>query len=105
MTLGGEIRQARRARGLLQEAAAKALGVTQQTVSDWENGQRPDPAHLPAIAKFISLPVEDVAALAYAATPAPVDNGPRLDALEAEVRALRADVNRLIEALERRTRR
>lgn len=41
--LSDQLRDWRTAAGLLQGAAAAAIGVTQQTVSDWERGEsRPD---------------------------------------------------------------
>ena len=38
-----KIRQLRDARGMTQQTLAEAVGVTQATVSDWENGKmKPD---------------------------------------------------------------
>ena len=43
----GEIRQAREALGLTQEALAAALGLTRrQTVTAWETGERTPPPYL-----------------------------------------------------------
>ena len=36
--IGAIIKKARQEKGLTQEAAAEALGVSRQTVSNWENG-------------------------------------------------------------------
>jgi len=50
MTLGGRIREAREACGLTQLAVAYQLGVTPQTVANWETG-RTSPA-LPVLARI-----------------------------------------------------
>lgn len=39
MDIGSIIRKARQEKGLTQEAAAEALGVSRQTISNWENGR------------------------------------------------------------------
>lgn len=39
MEIGAIIKKARQEKGLTQEAAAEALGVSRQTVSNWENGR------------------------------------------------------------------
>lgn len=39
MNIGAKLRAARTAAGLTQEKAAEALGVSRQTVSNWENGK------------------------------------------------------------------
>ncbi len=39
MDIGSIIRKARSDRGLTQETAAEALGVSRQTISNWENGR------------------------------------------------------------------
>lgn len=39
MDIGGKIKNARAGAGLTQEQAAEALGVSRQTVSNWENGK------------------------------------------------------------------
>lgn len=39
MDIGTKIKNARLAAGLTQEQAAGALGVSRQTVSNWENGK------------------------------------------------------------------
>ena len=39
MTIGEKIKAARLNAGLTQEKAADELGVTRQTISNWENGR------------------------------------------------------------------
>ena len=39
MDIGTKIRNARSDAGLTQEKAAEALGVSRQTISNWENGR------------------------------------------------------------------
>ena len=39
MDIGSIIRKARQEKGLTQESAAEALGVSRQTISNWENGR------------------------------------------------------------------
>ena len=38
MEIGSKIRNARNEAGYTQERAAEALGVSRQTISNWENG-------------------------------------------------------------------
>lgn len=101
MRLGGELKRERRLRQMDQVQAAAVMRVSQQTVSKWENGGRPDPEHLSAIASFLNRDVEDVAVLAYAEPDRPPEPilEQRLRAIEEEMRALRADVARLLDAL------
>lgn len=107
MRLGGELKRERRVRKMDQVAAAAAMKVSQQTVSKWENGGRPDVKHLQAIADFLRRDVDAVAVLAYSqADPMPAPEEGRLEALEVELkgvheelRALRTDVGRLLDAL------
>lgn len=107
MRLAGELKRVRRARGLEQAQAAVLMKVSQQTVSKWENGGRPDRDQLPGIAEFLGHDLDVVAALAYADEPVqpPALEG-RLSAVEDELREvheellrLRADVARLVQAM------
>lgn len=43
MDIGKKLRDARNAAKLTQESAAESLGVSRQTVSNWETGKRPIP--------------------------------------------------------------
>lgn len=57
--LGGQIRDARLARGLTQEDLAAQVGRTRISVSDWERGVKvPGVRVIPALAQALSLPVE-----------------------------------------------
>ena len=48
----------RKAKGLTQKALAQALGVTQMTVSNWENGRRQaSVAMLRKVADVLGVPV------------------------------------------------
>ena len=55
------IEDIRKARGILQDEMAKAMGVSRQTISSLENG-RYNPSILLAhkIAKFFEMTIEDV---------------------------------------------
>lgn len=56
MTLNENIRQLRMARNLSQVDLAKALGVTKQSVSNWENNNiQPSIDMLVHLAKFFSV--------------------------------------------------
>lgn len=57
--LGGQIRDARLARGLTQEDLASQVGRTRISVSDWERGVKvPSVRVIPRLAEALSLPVE-----------------------------------------------
>ena len=59
---GQALRSARRARDLSQEALARAEGVDvdQSTVAKWESGSFPEPERLPAIARALGEPLDDL---------------------------------------------
>lgn len=73
-----------------QVVAAKFLGVTQATLSRWEDGVRtPKPQDIPKIAEFLGLSGEEVMRLLYLGESE--ETTERLGALErgfAEIRAL-----------------
>ena len=51
----------RRARGLTQEQAAAAVGVTRQALSKWESGESlPDLRNCAALARFYDVTVDDL---------------------------------------------
>ena len=51
----------RRARGLTQEQAAAAVGVTRQALSKWESGESlPDLRNCAALARFYGVTVDDL---------------------------------------------
>ena len=61
MTISGQIKAARQARGLTQKAVGDALGVTRQYVYAWEAGRRnPGPKHLAKLADVLGLQVTDL---------------------------------------------
>ncbi len=57
-SIGETIAKLRRERGIKQEELARAVQVSVQAVSKWENGGSPDIELLPAIADFFSLPID-----------------------------------------------
>ena len=59
MSLGDNIRNARKSLGLTQEALAEKLGTAAQTVSKWERGESlPDSALLPELADALQLSLD-----------------------------------------------
>jgi len=61
--LSQALREAREARGLSQEAAARALGTSQAALSLWESGTRaPHLRSLQKIAKLYRLDLAELAA-------------------------------------------
>ena len=59
MSLGTQIKEARTALGLTQEALAEALGVVPQTISKWERDEsQPDAAVLPAPADALQTSLD-----------------------------------------------
>lgn len=54
------ILRCRREKGMTQEELAAALGVSPQSISNWEHGGYPDIELLPAIANFFSLTVDEL---------------------------------------------
>ncbi|MBR6557286.1 MAG: helix-turn-helix transcriptional regulator [Clostridia bacterium] len=59
MELKDRLRELRKVRGITQEAAAEALGVSSQTISKWERGLRaPDISLLPRIALFYDCTID-----------------------------------------------
>lgn len=56
--LGEQIAKYRKEQGITQEGLGKAVGVTTQAVSRWENGGAPDVALLPAIADTLGVTID-----------------------------------------------
>lgn len=64
MNLGKQIKALRQRRGLTQEALARELGVSGQTVSKWETGTTlPDIAMLPQLSVFFGVTVDELLAI------------------------------------------
>lgn len=61
MSLNEELKRARKASGLTQDDAAKALGTKNTTISNWENGvSRPDVDALSALCKLYGVTPNDL---------------------------------------------
>lgn len=59
MDIGTKLREARAAAGLTQERAAETLGVSRQTVSNWENGRTyPDIANVVAMSDLYDVSLD-----------------------------------------------
>ena len=64
MQFGSKIKALRNKRGITQEALAKAMGVTPQTVSKWENDvTMPDVALLPELSVFFGITIDELFSL------------------------------------------
>lgn len=64
MEFGTKIKNLRNKRGITQEALAKAMGVTAQTVSKWENDvTMPDVALLPELSVFFGITIDELFSL------------------------------------------
>lgn len=64
MEFGTKIKNLRNKRGITQEALAKAMGVTPQTVSKWENDvTMPDVALLPELSVFFGVTIDELFSL------------------------------------------
>ena len=61
MEIGQTLKQARQARALTQEAVAERVGVSRQTVSNWENNRSyPDIASVIALSNLYSLTLDEL---------------------------------------------
>ncbi len=64
MEFGAKIKTLRNKRGITQEALAKVMGVTPQTVSKWENDvTMPDVALLPELSIFFGVTIDELFSL------------------------------------------
>ena len=50
----------RKQKGVTQEEMGKALGVSMQAVSRWENGGAPDIMLLPALANYFGVSIDEL---------------------------------------------
>lgn len=77
MQMGRFLAQLRKEAGLTQEALGQALGVTNKTVSRWENGNYlPDLAMLQSISAYFQVSVDELICGARAAAPKTEEAGP-----------------------------
>lgn len=60
MTIGKNIADLRKARGVKQDELARFVGVSAQAVSKWENGGVPDTELLPKIAEFFHVSIDEL---------------------------------------------
>ncbi len=60
MTIGKNISELRKAKGVKQDELARFVGVTAQAVSKWENGGVPDTELLPKIAEFFNVSIDEL---------------------------------------------
>ncbi|MBQ6848770.1 MAG: helix-turn-helix transcriptional regulator [Clostridia bacterium] len=58
--IGSVIAELRKKKGVTQEGLAKAVGISAQAVSKWENGGVPDVELLPEIADFFKISVDEL---------------------------------------------
>ena len=82
MTIGDQIKQARKAKGMTQDSLAEALNIGRTVVSKWETGSRiPDGEMLLRLSKLLDWSFVDEDAV-----PAPVetDEAPRAEAASAQ---------------------
>ena len=84
MTLGQQIAQARRQKGLTQEALAERLGVSRQAVAKWESGKAmPGTANLFALSQILEIPLAEAQPAAAPQQPKPRPNTRRFVCLAA----------------------
>lgn len=57
-TIGKNISELRKAKGITQEMLAEVVGVTSQAVSKWESGGTPDVELLPLLADYFSVSID-----------------------------------------------
>ena len=61
MTLGQNILEARKKNGFSQELLGDKVGVTRQTISNWELGETtPNPEQLKLLSKSLNISVDDL---------------------------------------------
>jgi transcriptional regulator with XRE-family HTH domain len=85
-------------RGLSQYQAGELLHVTQETVSRWEHGQSlPTSAHWDDLARFLSIPRDEVGRMVIEARLADPD-GDRIRDLEVQVASIGRKLDRLLRA-------
>lgn len=60
MTIGKNIAELRKAKGVKQDELARFVGITAQAVSKWENGGVPDIELLPKIADYFNVSIDEL---------------------------------------------
>lgn len=60
MTIGKNIAELRKAKGVKQDELARFVSVTAQAVSKWENGGVPDTELLPKIADYFNVSIDEL---------------------------------------------
>lgn len=60
MSIGRNIAELRKAKGVKQDELARFVGITAQAVSKWENGGVPDTELLPKIAEFFNVSIDEL---------------------------------------------
>ncbi len=60
MSIGKNIAELRKAKGIKQDELARFVGITAQAVSKWENGGVPDTELLPKIAEFFNVSIDEL---------------------------------------------
>ena len=60
MTIGKNIAELRKAKGVKQDELARFVGITAQAVSKWENGGAPDTELLPKIADYFNVSIDEL---------------------------------------------
>ena len=68
-TIGKQISAMRKQKGIKQDELAKAIGVSTQAVSKWENGGAPDVYLLPKIADFFGISIDRLFGREYSESP------------------------------------
>ncbi len=105
-TIHERIKRLRKARGYASQAAlAEAVGVTQQTVSEWESTVVPSTLNLKALANVLKTPFESLTDLVPTAEDAPVTTALRLGRVETAIVELGASITELTRKLEELQRR
>lgn len=96
--VGGRLKQLRQSRGMSQEDAAYAVGVTLKTWGDWERGKRdPYDANWKKIGEAFAVDPAEV----RGTPPAPLGLGAREDQVEGGFKEFRTHVADLTDRLER----
>jgi len=94
MQLSSQIYKYRKAAHLTQEQLAAELGVTPQSVSNWERGGAPDIAMLPVIANYFKISIDELMGNN------PINTRERKKALYREISGIKDPAGRLERLLE-----